>query len=80
MNRQPHRCPICRLEHHEPRASNVTTVLIIALVLIAIEVAVALTVDGWPVVAMWAIVAWNLTRVLLLVHGLATLAVKADRP
>lgn len=80
MTRTTHVCPVCRLEHGDPKAHRVTVALVIAIVLIAVEVAVALTVDGWPVLAMWAIVAWNLLRVLLLVHGLATLAAKAGRP
>lgn len=73
-----HRCPVCQLEHHEPRASNVTRVMILNALILVLEVAVALALTGWLALGMWLLVTYNVIRIIVLTHGLATLAARQD--
>lgn len=42
-----------------------------------VEVLAALALDGWLSVALWAIAAWNVAKVVVLIIGLAVLADQA---
>lgn len=70
-----HCCPTCGWRHSAPKARRASVRFVQAVGFTGVEVAAALHLDGLLAAGLWAIAAWNVVVVLLLVHGLAQAAV-----
>lgn len=73
-----HRCPTCGVRHSTPKAHRVLRLLAWCVVLTVVESVIALTLDGWMAWALWAIAARNVFIGVLVIVGLANLAVDKE--